>query len=149
MLVRPATMADVRHVTDTLWRRGREELQILGITPAGLWSGWRERIERGDAVAIDSHAILGCDRERGDVCSTWFQASESFEAPGVGRQVTKAMRRAIPALMRERGVRLSLTYSLCIDPEAPKWFRLLGLTEDTNFKGARHGDYVMRLFYRS
>src|SRR5688572_22309920 len=142
-------MADVRHVGGSMWARGVAELDALGITPLQWLEGWQKRILLGDAVAIGGHAILGCDWEfASDVCDTSFQASTSFELPGVGRQVTKAMRKAIPQLMRDRGARVSLTYSLCIDPESPKWFRLLGLEEDMNFKGQKHGDYVMRLFVR-
>jgi hypothetical protein len=37
------------------------------------------------------------------------------------------------------------TYSLCIDPEAPKWFRLLGMTEDKEFQGFRP---TLRRFFR-
>lgn len=148
MLVRPATLRDVLHVGETMWLRGRRELDALGVGVEAWISGWVGRINRDDAVAIGEHAILGCDWETQDVCNTSFQASTSFELPGVGRQVTKAMRKAIPDLMRERGARVSLTYSLCVDPEAPKWFRLLGLAEDMDFVGTRHGPYVMRRFVR-
>lgn len=148
MLVRLATMADVRHVGGTMWARGVAELTALSIGPVQWVEGWASRINRNDALAIGSHAIVGCDWETVDVCNTSFQASTSFELPGVGKSVTKALRKAIPELLRERGARLSLTYSLCIDPEAPKWFRLLGLEEDTNFKGQSHGGYVMRRFVR-
>jgi hypothetical protein len=147
MLVRPATLQDVLHVGETMWERGRKELGALGIGRRAWLEGWQGRINAGDAVAIGEHAILGCNRYK-DICDTHFQASESFELPGVGGSVTKAMRKAIPDLMRERGFRVSFTYSLCIDPEAPKWFRLLGLEEDTNFKGKEHGPYVMRRFVR-
>lgn len=148
MLVRPATMADVRHVGETMWARGIAELTALGIGPVQWFEGWTGRINRGDALAIDSHAIVGCDWETVDVCNTSFQASTSFEIPGVGKSVTKALRKAIPELLRERGAKLSLTYSLCIDPEAPKWFRLLGLEEETKFKGQQYGKHAMRLFVR-
>jgi len=148
MIVRPATLGDVSRIGETMWARGRKELAALGIG-AGVWAAaWLSRINRNDAVAIGEHAILGCDWESTDVCDTSFQASASFEQPGIGFLVTKALRRAIPELMRERGARVSLTYSLCIDPEAVKWFRLLGLDEDLNFRGERHGDYTMRRFVR-
>ncbi len=148
MLVRPATLQDVLHVGESMWERGRKELAALGYTPEMWAEGWGKRIRLDDAVAIGEHAILGCDWPAGDVMDTHFQASQSFELPGIGRQVTKAMRKAIPDLMRERGARLSLTYSLCIDPDSPKWFRLLGLEEDIQFKGQSHGEYTMRRFVR-
>jgi hypothetical protein len=91
---------------------------------------------------------LGCDREGDGIISTSFQASQSFEDPGVGRRVTTEMRREIPKLMAERGVRLACTYSLCVTPEAPKWFRLLGLTEDLDYVGIKRGPYVTRRFVR-
>ncbi len=130
-----------------MWERGRKELNALSIHPDTWLDGWKYRINRNDAVAIGEHAILGCDWSDGAM-DTHFQACASFELPGVGKQVTKAMRKAIPDLMRERGASLSLTYSLCIDPESPKWFRLLGLEEDMDFKGNRHGGFVMRRFVR-
>lgn len=143
-----ATLHDVIHIGQTMWERGKEELGWLGVTESQWLQGWKERIARGDAVAFDSHAILGCDWEGDDVINTSFQASTSFELPGVGRQVTKQMRQAIPELMRERGVRLACVYSLCVEPEAPKWFRLLGFEEDTNYRGVTRGPYLARRFLR-
>lgn len=130
-----------------MWGRGREELTALGIHPRDWVAGWMERIARGDATAFGSHAILGCDRESEGICSTAFQASQSFEGP-VGLSITKEMRRAIPALMRDRGIHTACVYSLCVDPGAPKWFRLLGFEEDTEYKGAQRGAYVSRRFIR-
>lgn len=132
----------------TMWDRGREELSYLGVSPELWFAGWMHRIKRGDAVAFGSHAILGCDRESEGVVCTSFQASKSFEGPGVGSSVTKAMRREIPRLMQERGIRLVCTYSLCVDPEAAKWFRLLGLEEDLGYRGVKRGPYVTRRFIR-
>lgn len=131
-----------------MWARGRKELTALNVNP-DLWIGtWEERIKRGDAVAFDTHAILGCDFESPGVINTSFQASTSFEQEGVGSEVSKELRRHIPKLMQERGIRLVCTYSLCVDPRSAEWFRLLGLTEDTNFRGAKHGEYVARRFVR-
>jgi hypothetical protein len=131
-----------------MWARGRTELQELGVNPIDWLQAWHKRISRGDAVSFGPHAILGCDWETPDSINTSFQASESFELPGVGRQVTKEMRRAIPALMRARKIRLSVTYSLCIDPQSEKWFRLLGLEEDTTYRGIQRGPYLTRRFLR-
>jgi hypothetical protein len=111
-------------------------------------ASWSRKIKRGDAVAFERHAILGCDWETPDSINTSFQASDSFEAPGVGRQVTREIRKAIPQLMRERGIRLSVTYSLCVDPQSEKWFRLLGLEEDKDYKGIQRGPYTTRRFIR-
>jgi len=147
--IRPATLADVIHICETMWERGRTELTYLGIPPEEWLSQWKTRIKGSNAVAFGSHAILGCDWVNTGVCDTSFQASTSFESPKVGLAVTKAMRRAIPELMRERDVVESNTYSLCVVPEAEKWFRLLGLTEDTNFKGPRCGPFLLRRFFRS
>lgn len=130
-----------------MWARGREELTNLGIHPREWIDGWFKRIQREDAVAFGEHAILGWDLESEGVCSTAFQASTSFESPA-GLSVTKAMRRAIPILMRERGVRMACVYSLCVDPGAPKWFRLLGFDEDTDYTGVQRGAYVSRRFIR-
>jgi hypothetical protein len=132
-----------------MWDRGRIELEALEVTPQSWLAGWKKRILLDDAVVFgDADALLGCDWPMDGVMDTHFQASRSFELPGVGKRITKEMRRAIPELMRERKASLSLTYSLCVDPEAPKWFRLLGLEEDLSFKGERHGDFVMRRFLR-
>ena len=134
-----------------MWDRGRRELTALGFSPEKWAEGWISRINRGDAVCFDSNgpcAILGCDWESADVCDTSFQASTSFEVPDVGWKVTKEMRRAIPELMKERGAKLSYTYSLCIDPKAEKWFRLLGLEEEQNYPGSWYGPYIMRRFFR-
>lgn len=141
-------MSDVRHVMRTMWKRGRKELSALDVDPAGWIVGWHKRIERGDAVAFAEHAILGCDWEGDTTINTSFQASESFELPGVGKQVTKALRAEIPRLMQARRIRLICTYSLCIDPKAPDWFRLLGMTEDDRYVGARFGEYTSRRFIR-
>lgn len=131
-----------------MWERGRVELGALGIGSREWVASWLWRMSRGDAVAFDSHAILGCDWEGIDVVNTSFQASTSFEQPGVGLAVTKEIRREIPRLMKDRGIRVFNTYSLCVDPSAPKWFRLLGLEEDMTFKGAKHGPYTARRFFR-
>lgn len=131
-----------------MWERGRVELEHLGIGPHQWLAGWFNRISRGDAVAFDDHAILGCDWEGQDVICTAFQASTSFESREVGRKVTREMRRAIPALMQARKARISNTYSLCVHPEAEKWFRLLGLEEDTQYQGPRCGPFLLRRFWR-
>jgi hypothetical protein len=130
-----------------MWARGREELSYL-MHSEDWYRGWLKRINRGDAIAFDAHAILGCDWESEDTVNTSFQASESFESPGVGKSVTKQIRKAIPQLMQGRGIRLFNTYSLCVDPQAEKWFRLLGLEEDLEYRGAKFGPYVARRFFR-
>jgi hypothetical protein len=147
-VIRPATLADVGHIGKTMWLRGKQELGCLGVTPQQWIYGWARRIKRGDAVAFGSHAILGCDWESEDVVNTSFQASASFEDPRVGKAVTKAMRQEIPRLMEERGIRLFNTYSLCVDPSAEKWFRLLGLEEDKDYRGIQRGPYTTRRFFR-
>jgi hypothetical protein len=126
-----------------MWERGREELKHLGISRDNWWRGWIHRIGLGNAVAYDQ-AILGWDEESPGVVTTSFQASKDWN----GRQVTKEMRRTIPLLMKGRGVYLFNTYSLCVDPESPKWFRLLGMTEDEGFQGFQRGPYKLRRFYR-
>jgi hypothetical protein len=148
--VRPATPADIRHICQTLWERGRIELTYLGISPEDWMQDWLRRINRGTAVAFESHAILGWDEEEhspGHVCTS-FQASQSFESPKVGLAVTKQIRRAIPELMKRDAAVQVNTYSLCVHPEAEKWFRLLGLTEDTQFKGSQCGPFLLRKFIR-
>ena len=130
-----------------MWDRGREELSYL-VSPEDWLAGWKKRVDRGDALAFGDHAILGCDWESEDVINTSFQACKSFELPGVGRQVTKEMRKAIPLLMKEHGIRMACVYSLCVDPSAPKWFQLLGFEEDTNYQGLQFGPYKSRRFVR-
>jgi hypothetical protein len=130
-----------------MWDRGREELSWL-MSPEEWLSSWKRRIRRKDAIAFGPHAILGCDWEGPGAICTSFQAAKSFEDPGVGLHVTKQIRRAIPKLMQERGIRLACTYSLCVHPEAAKWFRLLGLEEDTSYRGIKRGPYVSRRFIR-
>lgn len=146
-MVRPATPEDVQHILETMWARGREELSWL-VSPDQWLAGWLNRVRRGDAVAFDEHAILGCDWESEDVVNTSFQASTSFELPGVGKRVTKEMRQEIPRLMESRGIRLFNTYSLCVDPSAEKWFRLLGMQEDRDYVGIKRGPYLTRRFFR-
>lgn len=141
-------MADVRHICETMWERGRIELTALQVRPEDWLSGWQKRIFLDDAVAIGEHAILGCDWDGESICDTSFQASTSFENPGVGLAVTKAMRRAIPELMKKRGAVESHTYSLCIDPGAERWFRFLGLTEDKHYPGPMFGPFRLRRFVR-
>lgn len=130
-----------------MWPRGREELSYW--MPVETWlHGWAMRIQRGDAIAFGPHAILGWDFESPDVVNTSFQASTSFEEPGVGKRVTKEIRRVIPELMKTRKVRLFNTYSLCVDPGAAKWFRLLGMEEDLTYRGIKRGPYITRRFFR-
>ena len=148
-MIRPAELSDVRHICETMWERGAIELTYLRISPEDWLDGWKCRINRGDAVAIDSHAILGWDWEDESTCATAFQASRSFEEPGIGRSVTRELRLAIPSLAKASGAKLVNTYSLCGVPEAEKWFRLLGLLEDTNYKGPRCGPFQLRRFFRS
>jgi hypothetical protein len=148
MLVRPATPDDVLRVGRGMWWRGKEELGWLRVTELQWLEGWRRRIRRGDAFAIGDVAILGCDWESHGVCATAFQATTDFELPGVGRQATKAMRKSIPDLMKKVGARKACVYSLCVDQAAPKWFRLLGFEEDTDYTGLMYGPYKSRRFVR-
>lgn len=135
-----------------MWERGRVELTYLGVTPEQWLHGWNRRILLNTAVAFGPekpHAILGWDEEEhspGYVCTS-FQASTSFEQ-GSGLQVTKEIRRAIPELMKRDNVEQINTYSLCVVPEAEKWFRLLGLREDTNYQGPSFGPFLLRKFVR-
>lgn len=131
-----------------MWERGRVELSHLGITPEQWIEGWRCRINRDDAVAIGGVALLGWDWETTDICCTAFQATADFEAPGVGRQVTRVIRKAIPDLMSRVGARKACIYSLCVDEGAPKWFRLLGFEEDSGYVGPMCGPYKLRRFVR-
>jgi hypothetical protein len=128
-----------------MWDRGREELSWL-FSPEDWLKGWTERVKQGRAVAFGNHAILGWDFESPGVICTSFQAARSFEA--AGKQVTKELRREIPRLMKQHGVDLVCTYSLCVAPDAAKWFRLLGLEEDTSYRGIKRGPYVSRRFIR-
>jgi hypothetical protein len=143
--LRLATPADVALIADKMWARGREELREMRIDPKTWWAGWMNRIALGNAVAYrvgDSvQAILGWDEEAPGVVTTSFQAVEGWN----GKAVTKEMRRTIPMLMKGRGVYLFNTYSLCVDPDSPKWFRLLGMTEDREFQGFRP---TLRRFFR-
>jgi hypothetical protein len=141
-------MADVIHVGETMWKRGVQELLAFGTTPEIWLEGWRRRIARGDAVAFGEHAILGCDWESEGVVCTSFQASKSFELPGIGKAVTKEIRRHTKDLMQKHGIRTVCTYSLCVDESAPKWFRLLGMEEDLSYVGIKRGPYVTRRFIR-
>lgn len=129
-----------------MWDRGREELTYLGITPQKWLEGWKQRIARGDAVSF-GEAILGCDWEDSRTVCTSFQATRAFE-DSQGLRITKEMRREIPRLMEERGAKAAFVYSLCVDPGAEKWFRLLGFREDMEFRGSRFGPYIMRRFWR-
>ena len=160
-------MEDVFHVGEMMWQRGIDELTALGIDKEMWVMGWSRRIASGDAVAIvvehlsyrvgefryvglepETVAILGCDWEEAGICSTAFQASFHFEGDGVGRAVTRAIRKHIPALMKKHGIYLAQIISLCVDPKAPKWFRLLGFEEDKDFRGMRFGKYRSRRFLR-
>jgi hypothetical protein len=140
-------MADVRNICERMWGRGRVELDALGIGPVQWLQGWKARIERNDAVAFGEHAILGWDWEGPGVCNTSFQASTSFEAKDVGWRVTKELRREIPKLAQRTGAKRIHVYSLCIDPESAKWFRLLGFEED-EYTGPRCGSFLLRRFVR-
>jgi GNAT superfamily N-acetyltransferase len=148
LAARLATMADVAHIGLNMWDRGRDELGSLGVRRDQWVDDWRMRIARGDAVMFGTHALLGWDWVAPREVETRFQAARSFESHGIGRAVTKAMRDAIPRLMREHGVRHVRIYSLCIEPSAAKWFRLLGFCEDTHFNGALFGRFTMRKFFR-
>lgn len=131
-----------------MWERGAVELTALGISAPRFVEDWGKRLKRKDAVAIGDVAILGCDWESPGTICTAFQACKSFERGSNGKQVTKALRREIPRLMQERGIYTASIYSLCIDPKAADWFRLLGFSEDLNYRGASHGGFVMRRFER-
>ena len=131
-----------------MWERGREELKHLRVSPDLWFAGWVARIQRSDAVTF-GEAILGWDQESPGVVCTAFQASKAFEDPLIGKRITKELRRVIPILMSGRGVRKIHTYSLCIDPGAPKWFRLLGLEEDKDYRGPQRGPFHLRRFVRS
>jgi hypothetical protein len=142
-------MADVRRVCQNMWDRGREEMQHWpGATPELWLEDWRRRIERGDAVAFGDEAILAWDRASHGVVYTAFHATREFENPGVGKRITKELRRAIPQLMRDRRVAVCFVLSLCVTPDAPKWFRLLGFEEDSHFEPRPCGPHFMRRFIR-
>jgi len=129
-----------------MWHRGRVELAELGISRRQWLDDWKRRIAADNAVAFDKHAILGCDWVAEGICTTAFQASTSFEQEGL--RITKEMRRAIPGLMQRIGAKEARVHSLCVDPGAPKWFRLLGFEEDMDFPIERRGAYFLRRFVR-
>jgi hypothetical protein len=135
-----------------MWDRGQTELANWpGLTPEKWLEDWKHRISKGDAIALGEGpvAILGCDRVPGHgVIYTAFQATRDFESPGVGSRITKEIRRAIPQLMKERRAKHCLVLSLCVTPDAEKWFRLLGFEEDKHFTPRQCGPYFMRRFWR-
>jgi hypothetical protein len=138
-------------VCQNMWPRGQVELANWpGLTAEKWLEDWKHRISKGDAVVLgDGVAILGCDRAAGHgVIFTAFQATREFEKPGVGSRITKEIRRAIPALMKERKAAVCFVYSLCVTPDAEKWFRLLGFEPDVSFQPQPCGDYFMRRFWR-
>lgn len=130
-----------------MWERGRAELTAIGMSQGRWLEEWINRIARADAVAFGADAILGWDWEAPRVCCSAFQASREFDSsPAVGSKITKEMRRAIPKMMRGRNVREVNVYSLCVTPDAPRWFRLLGFEEDLFFQGEHRGPHRMRKF---
>ncbi len=121
----PATIDDIVYVLAHLWLRGEEEIALLGLTKAVAQRLMGKFLHSGPSWCIldedEPIAVVGID----GMC-TWFQATTKAENR-LG--LTKIMRKVVSAFPKG-----TMTYSLCLHPAAPKWFKAIGLVE-TGRKG--------------
>lgn len=129
---RAANLDDALYVFDHLWERGSEELAAYGVTREEwlvLWACMTVVPNCTCAFLYKGHvvAVLGVERCE-DVGRTWFQATRAFDDVGVG--LTRQMRKVIAELAAKAGLRKAILSSLCISPDAARWYEFLGFSEE-------------------
>ncbi len=144
---RPATDADVVHVGQHMWERGRLELAAYGRDVYGWGLTCFDLIDAGMCFSFIRggvpQAILGLRCDNG-TARTMLQATEEAELTGLSR----FMRKANQAIASGYGVRVSDLRSLCVSKNALKWYEFLGFVEDNAHAGHEYGGYKERRFVR-
>lgn len=140
-----ATEEDAAHVFDHVWERGAVELAAFEVDRAGWLCVCREMIALDCCMTFlrdgIPQAIVGV-RRHAQVGRTWFQAVEGINMTGL----TRYMRRAIALLVATCRVNVTELHSLCVAPEAPRWYRFLGFKEDNSYNGKAYGPLRERRF---
>lgn len=147
--IRPTTIEDAEFVYDHIWERGAAELAGYGVSRM-TWivkciamSAARCCVTflRG-GVRL---AILGVEKQ-GACGVTWCQVTADGERDIVA--LTKRLRRSASDLATLAGVHKAATMSLCVSPDAPRWFEFLGYREDASYQGETFAGHRERRFTR-
>lgn len=124
------------YVLANLWQRGREELDILGISEDAARGIIQSEVERGSptwALWIDERpvVVMGLmliDEPFG--MRTWFQATDDFNT--YARAITQQIRDSMSQFAASRNLDFIEIVSPCVHPQSGRWFKALGFELDLN-----------------
>lgn len=150
MLVTTASPYAVDHVFANMWARGREELQILGLSSERA----RDILESERAAGNPSMAIwfdgepvviLGLMRATDPAGRvTWFEATDLFAR--FARPITQCLRDSMARFAKENDVDFIEIFSPCVHPASGRWFRALGFGLDVNHHATVSADNPRRIY---
>lgn len=125
-----ATRTDAAYVFDHVWERGAIELAGFRVDRDRWLDACIEMIAARRCVVFQSdgatQALLGLNGTQ-----TWFQAVGAVDMMGL----TRHMHRGLDALARRWKAKEVDIFGLCVSPDAPRWYGLLGFTEDNSYDG--------------
>ena len=125
-----ATLIDAAYVFDHVWERGAIELAGFDVTRDRWLDACIEMIAAKRCVVFEcdgaTQALLGLLDTQ-----TWFQAVGAVDMLGL----TRHMRRALDDLAARWRARTVDIVGLCVSPDAPRWYGVLGFTEDNSYDG--------------
>lgn len=149
--VRATTVEDAEYIYDHAWERGLAELRAYGLDRLRWVSRCMNMIATRNCCVTfvkdgNPIALLGVEKA-GDLGRTWFQATT--EAKSEITMLTRQVRRWMKQLAREAGLHTTLLFSLCVSPDAARWFAFLGFREDLHYMGDLIGGRRERCFVRN
>lgn len=131
-----ASDESVAFVLDHLWDRGRQELDILGITPEvamGMIAQQRQAGLPTMAIWVDNEPVVisGLLRLADPLgMVTWFQATDLFA--GHARAITKELRAKLAFAASMYDLAYIEINSPCTHPDTGRWFGALGFHLDVD-----------------
>lgn len=141
-------------VFDRLWQRGREELEILGISEDEARGIIHHEVVSGAPtmalwIGEAPVVILGLMRTDDPYgMRTWFQATDLFTR--YARQITQQLRGSLTQFAHARHLDYIEVVSPCVHPDSGRWFAALGFELDVNryLRAPMLVDGVERRLYR-
>lgn len=128
MIEQPTVNPDlIRYVFGHIWKRGREEINRLGVTVAAateialyfsLFGRTRALIVNKTPVFVSGICPDGPE------LVTWFQATEDFAKHAL--TITRLMRNELRIETEPVYI-----YSPCVHPDAARWFGVLGYKQES------------------
>ncbi len=131
MKVAPFSIEDVDYVLRNLWRRGQDEITVMGLTIPDVRT-LLSKVDQNISFAIHGEeeeplVVMGAFSLGDGEYSTWFMAVELERRQLI--EMVRLCRAVILDKAKDLKVNRINCYSPCIHPRAPEWFKAIGFHE--------------------